>query len=136
MVSMTPRPDLIPACDRGHVAVVVTRGTGVRRVCPECLGNAIGGVLAREATVNSYLARLEADGQPPKLSAAESKAAQAWLEAAADTHGDTSLASLRNVVRGAAVAAGIPTTEVMQWTLIKFGGKGLAALRAAASAGG
>lgn len=127
------RPGVLPVCDRGHVAVAVTRGTSLRRVCPECLGDAIAGLTRREATVNDYLLRLEADGQPPKLSAAEVQAAQGWLEAAAELHGDVSPASLRKVVRGASRAAGVPTTEVMKWTLCKLQARGLTALRAEAA---
>ena len=48
-------------CGSGHVAVVVTRGAGVRAACPECLSAAMRAVADREMTLSDYLARLEAD---------------------------------------------------------------------------
>jgi len=130
-MTVLTRPDALPVCDRGHVAVCVTRGTGLRRVCPECLSAALGVLSAREVTVNDYLVRLEVDGQAPKLTSGEAEAVGGWMRAADELHGDTSPAGLRKVVRGAARAAGVPSTEVMKWTLRTMTERGLKALRAA-----
>lgn len=126
------RPDALPVCDRGHVAVSVTRGSGLRRVCPECLSDALGGLLAREVTVNDYLTRLEVDGAAPKLTPAEGEAVASWMAAGDELHGDSGPAGLRKVVREAARAARVPSTEVMKWPLRKLHDRGLKALRASA----
>lgn len=136
MVIQSARPaDGVPRCPSGHVAVCVTRGFALRRVCPECLSAALKVVESREITVNDYLARLEGDGCPPKVSASEARAAEEMFRASLELHGDQTAGSLRKVVRAAAKSAGVTSAEAMKWTLKQMASLGLAKLRDQLQAG-
>lgn len=119
----------VPRCQNGHVAVCVTRGVRLCRVCPECLAAAMLIVEQREMTVNDYLARLEYDGDVPKVSPAEARCASEVFRAARELYGDHSVGSVRKVVRDTSRAAGVSAAEAMKWTLKQFVSSGLAKLQ-------
>lgn len=116
-----PAPHAGPAgrCPDGHPLTRVTRGSGVREVCPTCLGRALAisrDGAAPRVTVNDYLFALESDA-PVKLSPAEADAAARLMAAAGDLFGGTGASECRRVVRKVAKVCGVAAAEVMGWPL-------------------
>lgn len=116
-----PVPHAGPAarCPDGHPLTRVTRGAGVREVCPTCLGKALA--ISRDGsdprvTVNDYLFSLES-GAPVKLSPTEADAAARLMAAAGDLFGGTGTSECRRVVRQVAKVCGVRSAEVMAWPL-------------------
>lgn len=114
-----PRPGPVGRCPDGHPLTRVTRGSGVREVCPTCLGKALA--LSRDGsaprtTVSDYLFAIESDA-PVNLSPAEADAAARLMAAAGDLYGGDGALECRRVVRQVAKVCGVPAAEVMAWPL-------------------
>lgn len=109
-------------CPAGHTQVCVTRGTGLKRVCAECLGGAVRYAEVRDTTVNDFLARWEGDGQLPPLRPAEAEAANVFMQAAEVLHAEVCPGSCRKVIKDVAKANHTTTKAVMLWSMKQLAG--------------